>query len=156
ITSPVLELIRRSRILRWLSERIATPAGEWLARRSAKDASTARRGISSAGRRIAGAAIAMAAALVVASAGFRIVATLGTLTRAQVLDLARGAGATFLRVELTLALSALWTIPVGVYIGLRPRLASVTQPLAQIAASVPATALFPIVILMLVRAGGGL
>ena len=30
------------------------------------------------------------------------------------------------------------------------------QPIAQIAASVPATALFPIILLLLIRAGGGL
>jgi NitT/TauT family transport system permease protein len=67
-----------------------------------------------------------------------------------------GAGATFLRVELVLMLAALWTVPVGIYIGLRPRLSSIAQPIAQIAASVPATALFPIVLLLLIRLGGGL
>jgi len=67
-----------------------------------------------------------------------------------------GAGATFLRVELTLVLAALWTIPVGVFIGLKPRLSSLVQPIAQIAASVPAPALFPIVLLVLIRIGGGL
>jgi NitT/TauT family transport system permease protein len=50
----------------------------------------------------------------------------------------------------------LWTVPVGIYIGLRPRLSSIAQPIAQIAASVPATALFPIVLLLLIRLGGGL
>ena len=49
-----------------------------------------------------------------------------------------------------------WTIPVGLYIGLRPKLSAVAQPIAQIAASVPATALFPIVLLLLIRLGGGL
>jgi NitT/TauT family transport system permease protein len=67
-----------------------------------------------------------------------------------------GAGSTFLRVELTLVLAALWTIPVGVWVGLNPRVSAVVQPLAQIAASVPATALFPIVLLVLIRWGGGL
>jgi NitT/TauT family transport system permease protein len=67
-----------------------------------------------------------------------------------------GAGATFLRVEATLVLAGLWTIPVGVYIGLRPKLSAIAQPIAQIAASVPATALFPIVLLALIRIGGGL
>ena len=37
-----------------------------------------------------------------------------------------------------------------------PRLARIAQPLAQIAASVPATALFPVVLLVLIRLGGGL
>jgi NitT/TauT family transport system permease protein len=67
-----------------------------------------------------------------------------------------GAGATFLRVEFTLVLAGLWTIPVGVIIGLHPRLSAIAQPIAQVAASVPATALFPIILLFLIRAGGGL
>jgi NitT/TauT family transport system permease protein len=53
-------------------------------------------------------------------------------------------------------LGALWTIPAGVAIGFNPRLARIAQPLAQIAASVPATALFPVVLLVLIRMGGGL
>jgi NitT/TauT family transport system permease protein len=66
----------------------------------------------------------------------------------------RGAGATFLRVHAALLLGAAWTIPVGVMIGLSPRLARLAQPLAQIAASVPATALFPVILLVLTQAGG--
>ncbi len=41
-------------------------------------------------------------------------------------------------------------------IGFNPKLARIAQPLAQIAASVPATALFPVVLLLLIRVGGGL
>jgi NitT/TauT family transport system permease protein len=67
-----------------------------------------------------------------------------------------GLGATFLRVNLTLLIGALWTIPAGVAIGFNPKLARIAQPLAQIAASVPATALFPVVLLLLIRVGGGL
>ena len=68
----------------------------------------------------------------------------------------RGAGATFLRVNVSLILAAAWTIPAGVAIGFNPRLARIAQPLAQIAASVPATALFPIILLALIRVGGGM
>ena len=39
---------------------------------------------------------------------------------------------------------------------MRPRLSAIAQPIAQIAASVPAPALFPIVLLLLIRVGGGL
>jgi len=39
---------------------------------------------------------------------------------------------------------------------LHPKLARVAQPFVQIAASVPATALFPIALLLLIRIGGGL
>ncbi len=62
----------------------------------------------------------------------------------------------FLRVAFTLFLAGLWTIPVGVLIGLKPKLSAIAQPIAQVAASVPATALFPIILLVLIRAGGGL
>jgi NitT/TauT family transport system permease protein len=67
-----------------------------------------------------------------------------------------GLFATWLRVNVTLVLGALWTIPAGVAIGFNPRLARIAQPLAQIAASVPATAVFPVVLLVLIRLGGGL
>src|SRR5258708_299735 len=47
-------------------------------------------------------------------------------------------------------------VPVGVLIGTRPGVAKVAQPLVQIAACVPATALFPVLLLLLIRAGGGM
>ena len=68
----------------------------------------------------------------------------------------KGALATFLRVNRLLVLAAAWTIPAGVAIGFHPRLARIAQPLAQIAASVPATALFPVILLALIRVGGGM
>jgi NitT/TauT family transport system permease protein len=100
--------------------------------------------------------LAAAGVVGIAYATSRIGAALLTLSRPQAGALAWGAVATFLRVELTLVLAALWTIPAGVYVGLRPRLAAIAQPMAQVAASVPATALFPIVVLFLIRVGGGL
>jgi NitT/TauT family transport system permease protein len=68
----------------------------------------------------------------------------------------RGAVATFMRVNVSLLIAAAWTIPAGVAIGFNPKLARIAQPLAQIAASVPATALFPIILLALIRVGGGM
>jgi NitT/TauT family transport system permease protein len=86
----------------------------------------------------------------------RVVLILTGLQKAELQEAAIGLGATFLRVNLTLLLGALWTIPAGVAIGFNPKLARIAQPLAQIAASVPATALFPVVLLLLIRVGGGL
>src|SRR5580704_5764839 len=86
----------------------------------------------------------------------KMTALLATVTGPEVRSIVLGAGATFLRVEFTLLLAALWTIPAGVIIGLNPRLSAIMQPIAQIAASVPATALFPIILLLLIRVGGGL
>jgi len=67
-----------------------------------------------------------------------------------------GAILTALRVLTSLVLSLAWTVPVGVAIGRNARLAQVLQPLVQIAASVPATALFPVLLLALAQIGGGL
>ena len=101
-----------------------------------------------------------------AIAAIAVVAVLYAVTRAIVMltgldgweyrELLTGAGATFLRVIAALVIGAAWTIPAGVAIGFNPKLARIAQPLAQIAASVPATALFPIVLLVLIRIGGGL
>ncbi|HUL96686.1 MAG TPA: ABC transporter permease subunit [Usitatibacter sp.] len=53
---------------------------------------------------------------------------------------------TFLRVAaMTVLATAIWT-PIGVWIGLRPRVARIAQPLAQIAASFPVNMTFPFVV----------
>lgn len=67
-----------------------------------------------------------------------------------------GAVFTALRVFVALILSLLWTVPVGVAIGRNPKLAKILQPFVQIAASTPATALFPVLLLALAQIGGGL
>ncbi len=92
----------------------------------------------------------------IAYAVVRVFMILASLHASEYHQLGIGLLATFFRVNLTLLLGALWTIPVGVAIGFNPRLARIAQPLAQIAASVPATALFPVVLLVLIRLGGGL
>jgi NitT/TauT family transport system permease protein len=86
----------------------------------------------------------------------RVALLLTGLDHSEVAELGRGLGATFLRVIAALLIGAAWTIPVGVKIGFSPRLARVAQPLAQIAASVPANAFFPVILLVLIRLGAGL
>jgi NitT/TauT family transport system permease protein len=54
------------------------------------------------------------------------------------------------------AIALAWTVPVGVTIGLNQRLARWCQPIVQIAASVPATALFPVLLLAVLRFAGGM
>jgi hypothetical protein len=63
-------------------------------------------------------ALAVRALLVVAVTGIayatvRIAIMLTGLSRIEVTSIVYGAGATFLRVEITLILAAMWTIPVG-------------------------------------------
>jgi NitT/TauT family transport system permease protein len=103
-----------------------------------------------------GRAIASIAVVAVLYAVTKAIAMLTGLDGSEYRELLTGAGATFLRVIAALVIGAAWTIPAGVAIGFNPKLARIAQPLAQIAASVPATALFPIVLLVLIRIGGGL
>jgi NitT/TauT family transport system permease protein len=155
--SPVLNFLRRSRLLHRLERASLTPALEVLTMHFARADSGSRadsekRPLVKWGTRVLLAGCAVA---IVYATG-RMIAMLAAISLSDVRNLLSGAGATFLRVELTLALAALWTIPAGVIIGLKPRLAAIAQPIAQIAASVPAPALFPIVLLLLIRIGGGL
>jgi len=57
--------------------------------------------------------------------------------------------ATLGRVLVAVGLSALWTIPVGLWIGLSPRLSRIAQPFVQVAASFPSPMLFSYVIIVM-------
>jgi NitT/TauT family transport system permease protein len=100
--------------------------------------------------------LAVLAIGLIAFAVSKVAVILVGLQKPEVRELGQGLVATFLRVAVALVIGAAWTIPVGVAIGFNPKLARIAQPLAQIAASVPATALFPVVLLLLIRVGGGL
>jgi NitT/TauT family transport system permease protein len=100
--------------------------------------------------------LAFAALAVVAWGAMQAVLMLRTVSWPDLKLLFEGAAATFLRVNAALLISAAWTIPVGVAIGLNPRLSRIVQPTAQVLASIPATAFFPIILIGLVRIGGGL
>ena len=155
--SPVLNFIRRSRFLALLSDKTITPAREALALHFAKRNGGAHPDVGRSTSRVW--LIRILSAVVTGAVGYAILKSsiliLGLGYRG-LKSIMVGAVATFLRVNVALVLGALWTIPAGVAIGTHPKLARIAQPLAQIAASVPATALFPLVLLALVHAGGGL
>ncbi len=154
--SHILDLLRRSRLLSLAARKSVMPVREALdlhfARTHASPPTPGKRLASRWTARIAG--IAALAGLAYAVVKMLTVAV--SVSWSDLHAILLGAGATFLRVELVLALAALWTIPVGTVIGLHPKLSAIAQPIAQIAASVPATALFPIILLVLIRWGGGL
>jgi NitT/TauT family transport system permease protein len=155
--SPILSLLRRSKLISRATRATFMPAREAATLHFAKNWNVGRTASSASKRLVASLRVAIALALVATLyATIRMFFTLSEISRSELGGIFRGAGATFLRVELSLLLAALWTIPVGVFVGLRPRLSAVAQPIAQIAASVPATALFPVVLLVLIRMGGGL
>jgi len=160
VTSPILELIRRSKICQTLPGRIWDSVEEPVCRRLAqsKECRVVKPLDETKSDKVSPLlwALALAGAMAVCWAAVQAVLMLRDVTWADLRLLLEGAGATFLRVNVALLLSAAWTIPVGVSIGLNPKLARVVQPIAQILASVPATAFFPILLMGLVRIGGGL
>lgn len=153
----LLDLVGRSRGLARLRKRAVNPVREYLSLRFANSKVGADSDEKPASWKVwLGRAVAAIVVVAVVYAVVRAIAMLTGLQREEYHEILTGAAATFLRVIAALLLGALWTIPVGVAIGFNPKLARIAQPLAQIAASVPATALFPIVLLMLIRIGGGL
>jgi NitT/TauT family transport system permease protein len=153
----VLNLVEHSGGLARIRQKTLRPLGErlllYFARKHREESPEAR---ALAWREWLVRALAVLALVGIGYGVVRVAIILGGLQKAELRETALGLGATFLRVNLALLLGALWTIPAGVAIGLNPRLARIAQPLAQIAASVPATALLPVILLVLIRLGGGL
>jgi NitT/TauT family transport system permease protein len=152
----VLNLIRHSRSLAQIRQKTVNPLGERLMLYFSRVPSSTEPGPRSAWKTWLTRLLALVALAGMSYGVVRVVMIVTGLQKAELQEAGLGLGATFLRVNLTLLLGALWTIPAGVAIGFSPRLARIAQPLAQIAASVPATALFPVVLLLLIRVGGGL
>ena len=161
IASPILELLRRSTLLTSLPgklwAKLQAPIYHRLTRSKEHDAvqpldedADSRKGW------LGYWALAAVVAIVACWAVFQAVIMLRTVTWHELRMLLEGAAATFLRVNAALLISALWTIPVGVAIGFNPRLARFVQPVAQVLASVPASAFYPILLIGLIQIGGGL
>ncbi len=158
--SPILDLLRRSNFLATVAERTIDPLAERIYARLARgeDKRFAALPDRDPGRR-SSLALAVFGVLMLLLAGIAVWKAshlLRGIPGSEYRELLLGAGATFLRVIAALALAAAWTIPAGVAIGFSPRLSRIAQPIAQIAASFPATALFPIILIGLMRAGAGL
>ena len=161
VQSPILHLIRNSNVIGYMHRHTFEPASEGMYRFFSRrhDQRVAREESRRPPRRSTTLVMVLAglgAFAAVLVAAFHATLLLRQIHVHELLALFAGAGATFLRVAVSLLLASLWTIPVGVAIGFNPRLAQVTQPLAQIAASFPATALFPVILLALMRLGLGL
>ena len=159
-THNLLSLLGRASIVIRLYRLAVRPVLDWItinvavgARRAAATFSVPKRPSTRRSLLIVLAAVVLVG---VGFAVFRAARELSELSRADYFALLRSAGFTLLRVNAALLIGALWTVPVGVAIGFSPRLARIAQPLAQIAASIPATALFPVILLFLIKFRGGL
>jgi NitT/TauT family transport system permease protein len=156
----LLHLIGRASIVLRLYRLLIQPVFNWLtltftlgARRAAETFSAPKQNRL---RRWIGYLLAAGVLVGLGFAVFHAARELSDLHREDYRELLQSAALTFLRVNTALILGALWTVPAGVAIGSNPRLARIAQPLVQMAASIPATALFPIILLFLLRLRGGL
>lgn len=77
--------------------------------------------------------------------------SLGSLTSNDWFVLIHAVFLTALKVFFVIIFATLWTLPVGLYLGLRPRLESKVQPFIQNFAAFPAPVLFPLVAMYLVH-----
>jgi NitT/TauT family transport system permease protein len=162
--SIVYDAVRGSTLIEFCSSRIVLPLGRGV--ETAFSSTPAALGVlmpakpSDAVRRGAWSVVVVVAALTISlltiwgtAAAFRVVIQLSAGNWRLV---GVSAGATLLRTTIALVLAAAWTIPVGVAIGLSTRWSQRLQPIVQIAASIPATAVFPVLLLALLTVPGGL
>jgi NitT/TauT family transport system permease protein len=169
-TSPVLDMLRRSALIGGLNKRVFGPIGRFLAfvlnrlQPLPSDAvvpeklqSSSSSGVTSVTiRRMIGIVCGALAAVFVLYGVWQMILL---LIHVQVADWGRlilAALATWLRTVAALLIGVAWTVPAGVAIGLSPRWSRRLQPVVQVIASVPATALFPVLLLALVDLPGGL
>jgi len=160
VKSPVLAALRQSNVLNVIHQRTFQPVGEHfyqaIARRRAQKLESSRPRTEKKNTTAVTILIVLVLAALICFAAFKAMLLLRLVPRSDFGTLLAGAVTTFLRVNVSLFLAAAWTIPAGVAIGFNPRLARIAQPLAQIAASFPATALFPVILLGLMKLGAGL
>lgn len=164
--SPVLDALRRSAVIDTLSRRIFAPIGIFFARILDRlqplpgETTWAKKREQGANRfslrrMVTGVILAIFAALVLYGL-YIMVLLLIQVSLATWGNLALAALATWLRTLTALIIGAAWTVPLGVTIGLSPRWSRRLQPVVQVVASVPATAIFPILLLALIALPGGL
>jgi len=152
------DVLSRAWIVEQVEKRIWEPLSDRLDRRL-RERFPARPERTEARRaRPSGLAVAagVAAALLAGYGAYGAAGLLATLPGETWRRIGLGVLATFGRVAVALLVAMLWTIPVGVLIGTNRRLAGILQPVVQVIASVPATALFPVLLLALLRLRGGL
>jgi len=159
-TSWFLEALSRSWLLEQLDQHIWHPMNERLdnSLRWRFAARTPAPAEAASARRPSIVVIVLGAGvgLAILYGGYQAVRLAATLPAAMWPQVGLGVLATLGRVTVALVITLLWTIPVGVAIGTNQRLARVLQPIVQVIAAIPATAIFPVLLLALVKAPGGI
>ncbi|MGI6295296.1 MAG: ABC transporter permease [Armatimonadota bacterium] len=150
------EILRNSAIVEWFNRSVLKPIGDRLDALSIHYLQSQSK--STEDGRGAWTSVIPAAILVGALVYgiYRSVDMMTDVTAAQWAQIAVGLAATLARVAIALIIALAWTIPVGAVLGTNQKVANWLQPVVQITASVPATALFPVLLLVLIGLPGGL
>jgi NitT/TauT family transport system permease protein len=159
-TSWFYDILSRSWLVEQFTTRVSHPAAERLDRRMQRffDKREGRRSTATSNGRPSFLTI-IVGALALVVIGYLAVQAAGMLITLPLQEwglILQGLLATFLRVTVALIIGVAWTVPVGVLIGSNRRAANFLQPVIQIFASIPATALFPVIVLALVGVTGSL
>ena len=164
--SPVLDALRRSAVLDALSRRVFAPIGIFIARTLDRlqplpgDATLSEEGTQRTSRlsirNVFSSILFVVFAVLVLYGLYVMIRMLIQVPLATWGTLALAALTTWFRTLIALIIGAAWTVPLGVAIGLSPKWSRRLQPVVQVVASVPATAVFPILLLALLALPGGL
>jgi NitT/TauT family transport system permease protein len=151
----VLDTLRRSRLIRWLGGKVARrfrrrhTTGQ-SPRAASRESSTP----SQPPWAKYASPIALALLLLLLGYGtWRLVLLLTDVTVADWGRIAAAGGLTLGRVTLATFLGTVWVLPVGLVIGLSPRVAAWAQPVVQVIASYPAPILYPIFVAAFLAVG---
>jgi NitT/TauT family transport system permease protein len=152
-----LDILYRSWLMDFFQRRMA-PLNEWMDQAfQGKEEFHAGAVVSLHGKRsVWFIAIMIIGLMAIIYGGFMAIAIMATISLNEWTELGIGLLATLARVFSSLVIAMLWTIPVGVAIGTNRRMATLLQPLVQVVAAIPATALFPVLLLALLHVYGGL
>ena len=149
----VLDLLQRSRLLRWLSEDVWGPVGRGLESVLSTTVGVSENVAARSPRPVRQTARVAGWIVLAVGVGWLVWGSFGLATEIktemtghEMLRVCWLGFLTLLRVfAMTVLATLIWT-PIGVWIGSKPKVAAVAQPLAQIAASFPVNMTFPFVV----------
>ena len=151
----VLKLLRRTRLLRAASGAVGRVFDAFGGLRLSFRARVRRTGLRAPSRRVGDAAFLGVLAAALALAVWQIVAYVSvSLAWSDLFEALRLGLLTLVRVVVLMTLATLVWVPVGVWLGLRPKWGRRAQPVAQFLAAFPANLFFPIFVVLIVRFGG--
>jgi len=146
----VFDVLRRSRVIERMTRPFALLWRETLRPRALHKAEPVRRSLPIAQGRVAFQLGLILAALAVVSLWQVLRFAVEGITLADVATAVLLGLATLARVVVLIAIASIIWVPVGVWVGTRPRAANLIQPVAQFLAAFPANVLFPVVVSLIV------